>query len=75
MSNIGYRPVIKLFTQKGLDATEISKNLASVYKDDAPSYYIVAKWVAKFKKPKRAFEDSPEQAVYPSPPLMKTLKP
>ena len=30
----------------------------SVYKDDAPSYCIVAKWVAEFKEPERGFEDS-----------------
>ena len=59
MSNIKYRAVIKLFTQKGLNATEISKELDSVYKDDAPSHCTVAKCLAGFKEPERAFEDSP----------------
>ena len=59
MSNIEYPVVIKFFTQKGLNTTEISKQLDSVYKDDAPSYCTVVKWVAKFKEPERAFEDSP----------------
>ena len=31
----------------------------SVYKDDAPSYRTVIKWVAEFIEPKRGFEDSP----------------
>ena len=75
MSNIEYRPAIKFSTWKGLNSTEISKELTSIYKDDAPSYRTVAKWVAEFKEPEPVFEDSPEQAVYPSPPLMKTLKP
>ena len=59
MSNIEYRAVRKFFTRKGLNATEISKELDSVYKDDASSYRTVAKWVAEFKDPERGFEDSP----------------
>jgi [histone H3]-lysine36 N-dimethyltransferase SETMAR len=59
MSNIEHRAVIKFFTRKGLNATEISKELDNVYKDSAPSYRTVAKWVAEFKDPERGFEDSP----------------
>ena len=59
MSNIEYRLVIKFFMRKGLNATEISKELDSVDKDDGPSYLTVAKWVAEFKEVERAFEDSP----------------
>ena len=58
MSSIEYRVVIKFFTRKGLSATEISKELASVYKDDAPSSRTVAKWVAEFRDTERGFEDS-----------------
>ena len=65
MSNIEYRSVIKFFIWKGLNATEISKELDSVYKNDAPSYRTVAKWVAEFKDSKRGFEDSP-QTGHPS---------
>ena len=57
MLNIEHRTVIKFFTRKGLNAFEISKELDSVYKDSAPSYRIVAKWVAEFKDLERAFED------------------
>ena len=42
-----------------MNATEINKELNSVYKDDAPSYRTVAKWFAEFKDPERVFEDSP----------------
>jgi histone-lysine N-methyltransferase SETMAR len=58
MSNIEYRAVRKFFTRKGLNATEISKELDNVYKDSAPSYRTVAKWVAEFKDPERGFEDA-----------------
>ena len=58
MSNIEHRAVIKFFTRKGLNAIEISKELDDVYKDSIPSYRTVAKWVAEFKNPKRAFEDA-----------------
>ena len=58
MSTIEYRPVIEFFTRKDLNPTEVSKELDSVYKDDAPSYRTVAKWLAQFKHPKRAFQDS-----------------
>ena len=59
MSNIGHRAVIKFFTRKGLNAIEISKEPDNVYKDSAPSYCTVAKWVAEFKDPERGFEDAP----------------
>ena len=59
ISNIEHRAVIKFFTRKRLNAIEISKELDDVYKDSAPSYGTVAKWVAEFKDPKRTFEDAP----------------
>ena len=59
ISNIEHRAVIKFFTRKGLNAIEISKELDNVYKDSAPSYRTVVKWVAKFKDPERGFEDAP----------------
>ena len=59
MSNIEHRAVIKFFTRKGLNTTEIIKELDNVDKDSAPSYCIVAKYVAEFKDPERAFEDAP----------------
>ena len=59
MLNIEHRTVIKYSTWKGLNTTKISKELDSVYKDSAPSYRTVAKWVAKFKDPELGFEDAP----------------
>ena len=59
MLNIEHRAVINFFTRKGLNTIEISKELDNVYKDSAPLYHTVARWVAEFKDPERAFEDAP----------------
>ena len=59
MSNIEHRAVIKFFTRKRLNATEISKELDNVYKDSASSYRTVANWLTEFKDPELAFEDAP----------------
>ena len=58
MSNIEHQPVIKFFTRIGVNVTEISKELDSIDKDDAPFYRTVTKWFAEFKDPERAFEHS-----------------
>ena len=59
MSNIEHRPVIKFLTRKRLNAIEISRELDNAYKDSAPSYRTVVKWVAEFNDPERAFENAP----------------
>ena len=59
MLNIEHRTVIKFSMWKGLNTTKISKELDNVYKDSAPSYRTVAKWVAEFKDLERGFEDAP----------------
>ena len=60
MSNIGYQTIIKFFTRKGLNATEITNKLKEIYNDSAPPYRTVAKWMAEFKDdPTRDFEDVP----------------
>ena len=58
MSNTERRAVLKIFIRKGLNATEIKKELDNVYKDSAPSYRTVTKWVAEFKNSERTFEDA-----------------
>ena len=58
MSNVEYRAV-KFFTRKGLNAIEISKDLDSVYKDDAQSYAPSPNGFAEFTDSERGFEDSP----------------
>ena len=59
MLSIEHRTVIKFSPWKGLNTTKISKKLDNVYKDSASSYRPVTKWVAEFKDPERAFEDTP----------------
>ena len=66
MLNIEDRAVIKVFTRKGLNAIEISKELDNVYKDSAPLYRTVTKWMAEFKGPERGFEDAPQMGRRPS---------
>ena len=58
MLNIEYRSVIKFFTWKGPNAAEISKELDSIYKDDAQSNRTIVKWLAEFQSLERVFEDS-----------------
>ena len=58
MLNIEHRPVIKFFTRKGLNTTEITRELDNVYKGSASLYRTVANWVAEFKDSERAFEDA-----------------
>ena len=58
MSNIEHRTVIKFFTRKRFNAFEISKDLNNVYKDSAPSYRTVAKWLTEFNDPGHGFEDA-----------------
>ena len=57
MSNTEYRAMIKFFTRKGLNATEITKELVDVYGSSASTYHTVAKWIAEFNDPTRALED------------------
>ena len=62
MLNIEHRAVIKFFTRKDLNTNEISKELDNVYKDSAPLYRTVAKWVAEFKDSERGFEGAPRMS-------------
>ena len=57
--NIEHRAVIKFFTRKGLNTTEIGKKLENVYKGSAPSYRTIANWMAEFNNPEHGFEDVP----------------
>ena len=56
---VEHRAVIKFFSRKGLNATQITKVLEDVYQDSAPAYRTVAKWVTELKNPARDFEDAP----------------
>ena len=59
MPNIEYRVVIKFLTWKGLNATEISKELVQcLQRQYSVLTHTVIKCLAKFKESERAFEDS-----------------
>ena len=66
MSNLEQRAVIKFFTRKGLNATEIKKELDNVYTDSVPSYRTIARCVAEFKDPESGFEDAPRSGPPPT---------
>jgi transposase len=59
MSNIEHRAVVKFLILKGLNATEINKELDNIYRDSASSYSTIVKWVAGFRDPERCFKDTP----------------
>ena len=67
MSNTEYQAVIKLFSHKELSITEITKELADIYSDSAPSYRTAAKWVAELKVPAPGFEDALRSGRSPTP--------
>ena len=58
MLNIEHRAVIKFFTWKGVNTTEISKELDNVYQDSAPSYRTVTNWLVEFNNPEHGFQDA-----------------
>ena len=43
MSDSEFRAVIEFFIRKWFSATEITKELADIYGDSAPSYHTIAK--------------------------------
>jgi hypothetical protein len=53
MANIEHRAVIKFLTVKGLNVTEINKDLDNIYKDSAPPYDTIVKWMAEIKQLER----------------------
>ena len=57
-SNVKHRAVIKFFTLKGPNATEINKELDNIYRDSAPWYGTIVKWMAEFMESERGFEDA-----------------
>ena len=54
-----HRAVIKFFTLRGNNATEIEKELHGVYGDSTPPYRTIAWWVAEFKRGRDNLEDDP----------------
>ena len=65
MSNTEYRVVIKFFSRKGLNVTELTKELPDVYDDSNVSYHTVAKLTTEFNDLTQGFEDAPRSTRPP----------
>jgi histone-lysine N-methyltransferase SETMAR len=61
MDKIEYRAVIKLFVKEGLTPNEIHSKFINVYGDSSPSFSIIKKWAAEFKRGRTSLEDDPRK--------------
>lgn len=53
------RAIIEHLHKKGLNRKEIHSEMVEVWRDEAPAYSTVAKWVAEFKRGRDSLEDAP----------------
>ena len=61
MDKIGHRAVIQYLQIKGLTPKEIHEDMVATLQDNAPSYSMVKKWAADFKRGRDSLEDDPHQ--------------
>jgi len=61
IDQIEYRAVIKFFVKEGLTANEIHSKFIKVYGNSSPSFSIIKKWAAKFKRGRTSLEDDPRE--------------
>ena len=59
MDEAGLRAVIMFLHIKGLSPKEIHKDMQATLQDNAPSYTMVKKWSAEFKRGRKSLEDDP----------------
>jgi hypothetical protein len=59
MDNIEYRAVITFFVKEGLTPNEIHSKFINVYEDFSPSFSMIKKWAAEFKRGRTSLEDDP----------------
>ena len=59
MDKIAHRAVIRYLVIKGLSPKEIHGYMVPTLREDAPSYSMVKKWVAEFKRGRESLEDDP----------------
>ena len=59
MDKIEYREVIKFIVIEGLMPNEIHSKFIRVYGDPSPSFSIIKKWAAEFKRGRTSLEDDP----------------
>ena len=61
MDKIEYRAVIKFFVKEGLTPNEIHLKFIKVYGGSSPSFSIIKKWAAEFKRGRTGLEDDPRE--------------
>ncbi|XP_041349335.1 protein GVQW3-like [Gigantopelta aegis] len=59
MDNISHGTVIRYLGLKGLTPKEIHEDMVVTLGEDAPSYSMVKKWAAEFKRGRESLEDDP----------------
>src|SRR6476619_5411601 len=59
MENVGVRAVIRYLGLKNLSPKEIHEDMTATLGEDAPSYSMVKKWAAEFKRGRQSLEDDP----------------
>ena len=59
MENVGLRAVIRYLGLKNLSPKEIHEDMTATLGEDAPSYSMVKKWAAEFKRGRQSLEDDP----------------
>ena len=61
-NKIRYRPVIECLTQ---EPQQIYKRMTVVYGEDVPSYPMVKRWAAEFRRGRRSFQYEPRSGCRP----------
>lgn len=74
MDKIGHRSVIKYFHIKGLSAKEIFEDMVNTLGESAPSYSMVKKWTAEFKRGRDSLEDEPRSGRPPTASTSETIE-
>ncbi len=59
MDNISLRAVIRYLGLKGLSPKEVHEDMVETLGEGAPSYSMVKKWAAEFKRGRESLEDDP----------------
>ena len=57
MDNVEARAVVKYFCKKGMSPTEFHDDSVKTLGDEPPSYSMVKKWSAKFRRGRESMED------------------
>ena len=62
MDNVGLRAVIRYLGFKNLSPKDIYEDMVTTLGEGAPSYSMVKKWAAEFKRGRQSLEDDPRPA-------------